>query len=96
MFSLNFRKSGWLVRYLIYRASTPFPGPEPYFEFTGEDFGEEIFDELLYLEVKGNGMFLGCPVISKPVQNLANKLNFQTAGWDYFTLSGDSFLHCLN
>ena len=76
MFSLNFRKSGWLVRYLIYRASTPFPGPEPYFEFTGEDFGEEIFDELLYLEVKGNGMFLGCPVISKPVQNLANKLNF--------------------
>ena len=76
MFSLNFRKTGWLVRYLIYRASTPFSGPEPYLGFTGEDFGEEIFDELLYLEVKGNGIFLGCPVISQPVQNLANKLNF--------------------
>ena len=76
MFSLNFRKTGWLVRYLIYRASTPFSGPKPYLEFTGEDFGEEIFDELLYLEVKGNGIFLGCPVISQPVQNLANKLNF--------------------
>ena len=76
MFSLNFRKTGWLNRYLIYRASTPFTGPEPYLEFTGEDFGEEIFDELLYLEVKENGMFLGCPVISRAVQNLADKLNF--------------------
>ena len=76
MFSLNFRKTGWLVRYLIYRASTPFTGPEPYLEFTGEDFGEEKFDELLYLEVEKNGMFFGCPVISQPVQNLANKLNF--------------------
>jgi len=76
MFSLNFRKTGWLARYLIYRASTPFTGPEPYLEFTGEDFGEEKFDELLYLEVKENGMFFGCPVISRPVQNLANKLNF--------------------
>ena len=76
MFSLNFRKTGWLARYLIFRASTPFTGPEPYLEFTGEDFGEEKFDELLYLEVKENGMFFGCPVISRPVQNLANKLNF--------------------
>ena len=76
MFSLNFRKTGWLARYLIFRASTPFTGPEPYLEFTGEDFGEEKFDELLYLEVENNGMFFGCPVISQPVQNLANKLNF--------------------
>jgi len=76
MFSLNFRKTGWLARYLIFRASTPFTGPEQYLEFTGEDFGEEKFDELLYLEVKENGMFFGCPVISRPVQNLANKLNF--------------------
>lgn len=76
MFSLNFRKTGWLARYLIFRASTPFTGPEPYLEFTGEDFGEEKFDELLYLEVEKNGMFFGCPVISQPVQNLANKLNF--------------------
>ena len=76
MFSLNFRKTGWLARYLIFRASTPFSGPEPYLEFTGEDFGEEKFDELLYLEVEKNGMFFGCPVISRPVQNLANKLNF--------------------
>ena len=76
MFSLNFRKTGWLARYLIFRASTPFTGPEPYLEFSGEDFGEEKFDELLYLEVKENGMFFGCPVISQPVQNLANKLNF--------------------
>ena len=76
MFSLNFRKTGWLARYLIFRASTPFTGPEPYLEFTGEDFGEEKFDELLYLEVKENGMFLGCPVISRAIQNLADKLNF--------------------
>ena len=76
MFSLNFRKTGWLVRYLIFRSSTPFTGPEPYLEFAGENFGEEKFDELLYLEVEKNGMFFGCPVISQPVQNLANKLNF--------------------
>ena len=76
MFSLNFRKTGWLARYLIFRASTPFTGPEPYLEFTGENLGEEKFDELLYLEVEKNGMFFGCPVISQPVQNLANKLNF--------------------
>ena len=76
MFSLNFRKTGWLARYLIFRASTPFTGPEPYLEFTAEDFGEGKFDELLYLEVKENGMFLGCPVISRAVQNLADKLNF--------------------
>ena len=76
MFSLNFRKTGWLARYLIFRASTPFTGPEPYLEFAGENFGEEKFDELLYLEVEKNGMFFGCPVISRPVQNLANKLNF--------------------
>ena len=76
MFSLNFRKTGWLNRYLIYRASTPFTSPEPYLEFIGEDFGEEKFDELLYLEVKENGMFLGCPVISRAIQNLADKLNF--------------------
>ena len=76
MFSLNFRKTGWLARYLIYRASTPFTGPESYLEFTGEDIGEEKFDELLYLEVKENGMFLGCPVISRAIQNLADKLNF--------------------
>jgi len=76
MFSLNFRKTGWLVRYLIFRSSTPFTSPEPYLEFTGEDFGEGKFDELLYLEVEKNGMFFGCPVISRPVQNLANKLNF--------------------
>ena len=76
MFSLNFRKTGWLVRYLIFRSSTPFTGPEPYLEFAGENFGEEKFDELLYLEVEKNGMFFGCPVISRPVQNLANKLNF--------------------
>jgi len=37
MFSLNFRKTGWLARYLIFRASTPFSGPEPYLEFTGEE-----------------------------------------------------------
>ena len=76
MFSLNFRKTGWLARYLIYRSTTPSTGPERYLEFTGEDFGEEKFDELLYLEVKQNGMFFGCPVISRPVQKLANKLNF--------------------
>ena len=76
MFSLNYRKTGWLARYLIYRASTPFTGPEPYLEFIGEDFGEEKFDELLYLEVKENGIFLGCPVISRAIQNLADKLNF--------------------
>ena len=72
MFSLNFQKTGWLNRYLIYRTSTPFTVPEPYLEFTGENFGEEKFDELLYLEVKENGMLLGCPVISRALQNLAD------------------------
>ena len=76
MFSLNYRKSGWLNRYLFFRASTPFELTEPYLEFSEGDFGAENFDDCLYAEVKENGILFGCPVISTPLQNLAKKLNF--------------------
>jgi len=57
MFSLNFRKTGWLARYLIFRASTPFTGPEPYLEFTGEDFGEETSNALKEIKDRGVKLF---------------------------------------
>ena len=76
MFSLNFRKTGWLIRYFIFRASTPFTVPDQYLENLGEEINAKIFDELLYKEVKQNGMLFGCPVISRGVQKLADELNF--------------------
>ena len=63
MFSLKFRKTGGLASYLIDREWAPFTCPGPYIEFTGGDFGEEKFDELLYLGVEKNGMFFECPVM---------------------------------
>ena len=76
MFYLNFRKTGWLSRYFIFRASTPFTSPDQYIEYLGEELNAKKFDELLYKEVKQNGMLFGCPVISRTAQNLANELDF--------------------
>ncbi|MBC8260160.1 MAG: hypothetical protein H8E38_14205 [SAR324 cluster bacterium] len=76
MFSFNYRKSGWLKRYLLMRVSNRFAIPEAYKEASGEDFTEEIFDDCLYAEVKENGMLLGCPVISESKHKLAETLNF--------------------
>jgi len=76
MFTSNFRKTGWLKRYLIFRVSTPFAIPYSYLDQVGEGLKEHNFDELLYTEVKEKGMLFGCPVISQNVKKLADKLNF--------------------
>ena len=76
MFSLNFRKSSWLNRYLQYRAVTPFTLTEPYLELEESSSGVAKFDECLYSEVKENGILFGCPVISQSLQDLAKKLYF--------------------
>ena len=76
MYSLDFQQSGWLNRYFSFRSSTPIALPKSYLDFAKEDLFEEKFDELLYAEVKGNGMIYGCPVISSSLLNLAKKLNF--------------------
>ena len=76
MFPLNSRKTGWLSRYFMFRASTPFTSPNPYLGYTVEELNSKSFDELLYLEVKEKGMLFGCPVISRTVQKLADKLKF--------------------
>ncbi len=76
MFSLNFRKSGWLKRYLFFRATNAFTLTEPYLGFREDNLGVENFDDCLYAEVKENGILFGCPVISPHLQDLAKKLNF--------------------
>ncbi len=76
MFSLNFRKSSWLNRYLHYRAVTPFTLTQPYLEFAEGSSGVEKFDDCLYSKVKENGILFGCPVISPVLHDLAKKLYF--------------------
>ncbi|HJL94440.1 MAG TPA: hypothetical protein QF871_04325, partial [SAR324 cluster bacterium] len=76
MFSLNFRKSSWLNRYLHYRAETPFTLTEAYLEFAEDESGLEKFENCLYSEVKENGILFGCPVISPSLQDVAKKLYF--------------------
>ena len=76
MFSLNFRKSSWLNRYLHYRAETPFTLTEAYLEFAEDESGVEKFENCLYSEVKENGILFGCPVISPSLQDVAKKLYF--------------------
>ena len=65
MVSLVFENTGWLNRYLSFRAATPFVLSEQYRNLVEGKNGEEIFDDCLYKEVKENGILLGCPVISK-------------------------------
>ncbi len=59
MVSFTFEKTGWLNRYLLYRASTPFEPTEPYRKLAAGKIGEKSFDDCLYAEVKENGMLLG-------------------------------------
>ena len=76
MFSLNFRTSSWLNRYLHYRVETQFTLTEQYLQFTEGALGEEKFDDCLYSTVKENGILFGCPVISPSLNDLAKKLYF--------------------
>ena len=59
MVSLAFEKTGWLNRYLSYRAATPFVLSEQYRNLAEGKSGEEIFDDCLYKEVKENGIHNG-------------------------------------
>ena len=76
MVSLAFEKTGWLNRYLSYRAATPFVFSEQYRNLKEGNSGEEILDDCLYKEVKENGILLGCPVITESLAELAEKLDF--------------------
>ena len=76
MFSLNFRISSWLNRYLHYRLETQFSSTEQYLQFMEGSLGAEKFDDILYSIVKENGILFGCPVISPSLNDLAKKLYF--------------------
>ena len=76
MVLLAFEKTGWLNRYLSYRAETPFTLSEQYQNLAEGKSREEIFDECLYKEVKENGILLGCPVITESLAELAEELDF--------------------
>ena len=76
MVSLVFENSGWLNRYLSYRAVTPFVFSEQYRNLAEGKNGEEIFDDCLYKEVKENGILLGCPVITESLAEMAEELDF--------------------
>jgi len=76
MVSLVFENTGWLNRYLSYRAETPFVLSEQYRNLVDGKNGEEIFDDCLYKEVKENGILLGCPVITESLAEMAEELDF--------------------
>ena len=76
MVSLAFEKTGWLNRYLSYRAASPFALSEQYRNLAEGKSCEEIFDDCLYAEVKKNGILLGCPVITESLTEMAEKLDF--------------------
>ena len=71
MVSLVFENTGWLNRYLSYRASTPFVLSKQYRNLAEGKSVEEIFDDWLYKEVKENGILLGCPVITESLAEMA-------------------------
>ncbi len=75
MVSLAFEKSGWLNRYLSYRAENPFVLSEQYLNLEKGNNDEKIFDECLYKEVKENGILLGCPVITRSLAEMKEKLD---------------------
>ena len=76
MVSLASEKTGWLNRYLSYRAKTPFELSEQYRNLNYDNSSEKILDDCLYKEVKENGILLGCPVITESLAEIAGKLDF--------------------
>ena len=76
MVSLASEKTGWLNRYLSYRAKTPFILSEQYRNLNYDNSSEEILDDCLYIEVKENGILLGCPVITASLTEIAKNLDF--------------------
>ncbi len=87
MVSMVFENTGWLNRYLSYRAATPFVLSEEYRKLAEGKNGEEIFDDFLYKEVKENGILLGCPVITESLAEMAEELDFpqQRGGTNHST-----------
>ena len=76
MVSLVSEKTGWLNRYLSYRATTPFVVSDQYKNLNYVNSSEEILSDCLYREVKENGILLGCPVITESLAEIAKKLDF--------------------
>lgn len=76
MSRINFRKLGWMNRYLYFRSKTPFPLTGEHLNYNENSISFDNFDSCLYSIVKDNGILLGCPVISSDLNNLAKLLNF--------------------
>ncbi len=76
MFFLNFRKSGWLKRYLLCRLSEPFEAQEIYAKLDNNSVGPDELEKALYSVVRSNGILFGCPIISDQLLSLANKHHF--------------------
>ena len=76
MVSLASEKTGWLNRYLSYRAKTPFVLSDQYRNLNYDISSEEFLDDCLYKEVKENGILLACPVITESLSEIAEKLDF--------------------
>ena len=76
MVSLASEKTGWLNRYLSYRAKTPFVLSDQYRNLNYDISSEEFLDDCLYKEVKENGILLGCPVITEFLAEIAERLDF--------------------
>ena len=64
MVSLVFEKTGWLNRYLSYRAATPFVFSENTETYQKITSAKNIL-MMSYKEVKEKWNILGCPVISE-------------------------------
>ncbi len=76
MVSLASEKTGWLNRYLSYRAKNPFVLSEQYRNLKEDKSSEEVLEYCLYKEVKENGILLGCPIINKSSAEITEKLDF--------------------
>ncbi len=76
MVSIASEKTGWLNRYLSYRAKTPFVLSDQYRNLNYDISSEEFLDDCLYKEVKENGILLACPVITESLSEIAEKLDF--------------------
>ncbi len=76
MFSLRFRKSGWLRNFLLSLAEKPVGVPlKTRSTELSADFGDQL-DQSLYQQVKKNGLLLGCPVVTVQLADQARELGF--------------------
>ncbi len=70
---MNFHSSGWLKRYLQYRAKEPFVlwgGELPSIFIPNAELAPEVvheLDDILYNTLRQSGVLFGCPILDKPL-----------------------------